>query len=377
MNNRWIYFLIILCLLLSFAGCTAIPQEEPTDGTPPPTVDEDIFAAPPETTVPDSEDGASGESKLTLEEWQNAGPPISGLSLGFRYQTEESEAYIYSGGELNIQIYLDAQGFHEVGVGVLLFLDGQAQPYRTADSETYSYMHTFYPNSNDEPQRDVFLIPVTGQAGDTLNMQVMAVLWPDYFMDKARCSFTHTFGTTGSAAHLIYEATPPQQELPEVTDRLVSYTMEYKDLISNEIRGWTAEDLRNQHEAHCYMGNSTDGGEIYKFTADDSVEFRYEIWGNPAGSYSFVLFVDNQPVSIAPEDRIFFSNQDGQKTVITIQLDLSDFDGSSVVYGVLLGRNYLENYRTPGAGPMMAFMETNPFYLSDAADIFDLMGWEK
>ena len=368
MNKNYILVLtLVLCLLVSSPGCTQAPAE-----TSPSNV-ENIFTVP-ETTTPDA-----NSEKLNLSEWQNTWPSIVGMGLGFDgFERDENDYgyYVYGGGELGAKIYLKTTGCSEIGVGVFVFLDGQIQPYRTADSEIYSYMHTFYQEDDVPTVHDIYLTPVAGQEGDVCEMQVVGITWPDFFLDKGRVVSQHTSGTTGSGAYLIYEATPPPQQMPEIPDLLVNYSVEHQELTSSEIEGWTAEKMRDEYEYHYYLDGKKDGGNIYSFTADDSVEFQYEIWGNIAGSFGFVLFVDNQPVSVSTEDIIHFTNENGKKTVITIHLDLSDFDGSSVIYGVLLGRNYFRN--GIGNGACEAFRETySPYYLSDALDIYDLMGWEQ
>lgn len=368
MNKKYILILtLVLCLLVSSSGCSNAPLETS------PSAVENIFTVP-ETTTPDTDTG-----KLDLNEWQNTWPSIVGMGLGFDgLERDENDYgyYVYDGGELSAQIYLKTRGCSEIGAGVFVFLDGQIQPYRTADSETYSYMHTFYQEDGVPTVHDIYLTPVAGQMGDVLEMQVVGITWPDFFLDMGRVVSQHTSGTTGSGAYLIYEASPPQLQMPEVSDRLVRYTVEHCDLTSSEIDGWTAEKMRDEYEYHYYLDGVKDGGNIYSFNADDSVEFRYEIWGNIEGSFGFVLFVDNQPVSVSQEDIIHFTNENGKKTVITIQLDLSDFDGSSVIYGVLLGRNYFKD--GIGNGAYETFRETYiPYYLSDALDIYDLMGWDR
>ena len=354
----------VLMILVFTTGC-AHGQTESV----PPTV-ADLFE-PPETSE-------SQPDSMSLEEWQKNWPKKVGGSIGFtglQKENREYGCYVYEGGELNAQILVRTQGMKEIGVGVFVFLDGRPQPYRLADGDEYAYMHTFYQEDNVEMIHDVYLIPVTGQEGDVLEMQVVSITWPDYFLDQGRTVAQHTAGTSGFSVQLVMEATPEAQNLPAVPDRLQNVTIEHCDLKASEIEGWTADQMRKDYESHYYLNGKKDGSNLYGFTAG-SAEFQYELWGNPTGTFGFVLFVDNQPVSVSPEDVILFSNENGKKTVITMELDLSDFDGSSVIYGFLLGRNYLSN--GIGNGASESFRETwVPYYLSDAQDTYDLMGWEE
>lgn len=368
MKVRIVQLFLTLTLLAAFlSGCLSTDKAEVYSPV------EDLFTSP-ETTI-----DTSHPSDLSIDEWKNSWPAKVGGSLGFAGQCTEGmeyNYYIYDGGELHAQIDLQTSGMKEIGTGVFLFLDGRPQPYRLADSDEYAYMHTFNQEDGVRMIHDIYLMPVTGQAGDVLEMQVVCVTWPDYFLDQGRTVAQHTAGTTGSSVLVVMETAPEAQALPPVSDKLVSFSVEHQDLRASEIEGWTAEKMRNEYEFHYALDGVGDGGTLYNFQSSDSVEFQYEIWGNTAGSFGFVLFVDNQPVSVAAEDMILFTNENGKKTVITMQLDLSDFDGSSVVYGVLLGRNFLTG--GIGNGASEGFRETwVPYYLSDAQDIYDLMGWEE
>ena len=52
----------------------------------------------------------------------------------------------YTGGEMSMGYEIGSSGkIRESGIGILLFLDGQPQPYRLEGESTYTYLHTFYP----------------------------------------------------------------------------------------------------------------------------------------------------------------------------------------------------------------------------------------
>lgn len=368
MKVRIVLMILPFILLVTvLSSCLSVDEN-----TAHPTV-ENLFTVP--KTVLDDQQSAA----LSIDEWKKNWPEKVGGSLGFAGQHTEGmeyKYYIYDGGELHAQIDLQTTGMSEIGTGVFIFLDGRPQPYRIANHNEYTYMHTFYQEDGVRTIHDIYLTPVAGQEGDVLEMQIMCVTWPDYFLDQGRTVAQHTAGTTGSSVLLVMEATPEAQSLPSIPDKLLSFSVEYQDLTASEIEGWTAEQLRNELECHYTLNGHIDGGNIYSFRGSDSIEFQYEIWGNTAGTFGFVLFVDNQPISIDPSDAILFTNQNGKKTIISMKLDLSDFDGSSVIYGVLLGRNHLSN--GIGNGACESFQETwIPYYLSDAQDIYDLMGWER
>lgn len=375
MQKRSMLFCLIGVILFVLCGCTNYQKPMETGEVVSETVS-NVFTFPDQNMQ--ITDATEPSSQMTIEQWQSVSMGSKSLTLGFCDYTPKNDItyYTYSGGEASVNITMTAEGMEKVGVGIFLFLDGQIQPYRTEEETEYSYMHTFYPENSKEYIIPLYLIPVTGESGEILEMQVMSVIWPDYFLDKGRTSIQHTSGTTGSATTLIFEDTPPAMEMPEVRERLLSCKLSYVELLSSEIAGWTAEDMRNKYEYHYYFDGIEDGASIFDYGASDTAIFRYEIWGNTAGKFGFVIFVDNQPVTIEPEKLISIETQNGMKTVIEAQLDMSDFDGSSVVYAVLIARNYFAD--GVGNGAYEIFRETIwPYYLSDSKDFYDLMGWVK
>lgn len=345
----------VLCLLLSLCICLSA------------CVHTDAQAPANEETSP---------SMLTREEWEDASSMTMGCSLGF---AGHEDGYLYEGGELHTQLLYRCRGYRDIGLGLLLFLDGQPQPFRTAEETEYSYMHKIYPEDNLEEysQLDVWLTPVTGEAGDTLELQVVCVSWPDYFIDQGMLTNQHTRGTTGSARTVRFEAGAPAQTLPQVQDRVVSWTLTREDIEEKEKGNWSEIEMKRHSPEIEYSlkyneyNYCTDGGVLYSFVPGDYVTFRYESIANTDGEFGLVIFVDNEPVSVAAEDLIFYRNEDWKKTVIEVKLDLSDFDGSSVIYAFTLGRNYFQE------GARETFFETrNPYYLSGAQSLEDLMNWK-
>lgn len=65
-----------------------------------------------------------------------------------------------------------------------------------------------------------------------------------------------------------------------------------------------------------------------------------EVFGNPSADWSLILYVGNQPVSVLPENQLFFNTRTGQKTTLEVSLDLSDFQDTQILYAVFYARNW-------------------------------------
>ena len=218
---------LTLCLLLALSGLTACGKSGEPEAES--TLD-NIFTTPTteaasQPTEPDSQatDPSSPESPV---------PFFGGITHGFSDEPLENEKgryTIYEGGELHIDYLMDVYGnVAKDGVGLLVVLDGQPQPYKTAEDDTYSYLHTFYPTPEKQLDIERIMTPVTGQEGDTLELTVFHLLGPDYYSNPNEMApgMRQTSGSTSSSTQLVYQATPPKAELPATPERVAAPSVE-------------------------------------------------------------------------------------------------------------------------------------------------------
>lgn len=344
-TKRWVSLIVLFGVLL-LAGCAGEVSEPTTVSTVP-----DIFTQPSGTTEPTQSTQTEGtgttqpiqtDATEPTELQQETGSINTGsLSHGPENVIRDEVTgthFKYQGGEMHMAYRIAATGtVGQNGIGILLFVDGQLQPYKTLSDDTYRYMHTFYPQEKSEYEEFIF-IPVTGQEGDVLEIWYASIDDPNYSLVDGIQGFVLSNGSVTAGTRLKYEATPPAAEYPEITDRITVPVISYVDLTPGETSGWTDTDWQENYEFRMYV-NGSDSMYIYNIT-EEPVTLRFEVWGNPYVHYGLVFFIDNEPVSIAEEDMIFFGVNNGQKTVVEVQLDMTGFDGESVVYAALVPRNW-------------------------------------
>ena len=326
MKKTWI-FLILLALLLT--ACT--PEKGPQETTQTPTV-ENVFTQP-STTAPDTPT-------------ETTAPVGLGGGLGFGFETQERDdqgSYLtYTGGELVAPLSIDVSGnIGSRGIGVLLFVDGLPQPYK-AEGKDYAYLHTFAFDRPESRIIDLTFTPVTGEAGDELEIYGVSVVAPNYsYTEDGPLSFTYTNASPVIGCRLKYRETPPAEVFPKASPRLSQPEIRKEPLSYSEVDTWTEQDLQENYEFHFYANNAPDGGSprIYQVRENQPVKLRFELFGTPYVHYGVVFFVDNQPV--APQDGapILVDVENGQKTVVEAQLDMTGFDTESVLYAILVPRN--------------------------------------
>lgn len=358
---------LTLCLLLALSGLTACgksgePEAESTL--------ENIFTTPTteaasQSTEPDSQatDPSSPESP---------NPFFGGISHGFSDETlinEKGRYNIYEGGEMHIDYFMAVSGnVAKDGVGLLVILDGQPQPYKTAEEDNYSYLHTFYPTPGKRLDIEMIMTPVTGQEGDTLELTVFHLLGPDYYSNPNEMApgMRQTSGSTFSSTQLVFQATPPKAELPDTPERVAAQSVEYPDLTSADLAGWTAEELQTDSSYEFATNYTWNSGYIFGVSPEKNLTIRSEVFGSTAVEWSYILYVNHQPVSVLPENQVMFRTQNGKKTVIETTLDMSDFDGEGIIYAMF----YVRNWRDwPSLNFTASPVFSSTHYLTDAENL--------
>lgn len=247
----------------------------------------------------------------------------------------------YEGGEITYPFELGTTGvMGDNGIGILLFVDGQPQAYRTDENPEYAYLHTFYPKANFPYKTNFYFTPLTGQAGDTLEIFTTTILDPDHTAAEGTVGMVQTFSSAAGAFRIYYQQTPPETAFPEANPWLSEIAITYEDTMNRDWIGWSDTDKTDTVETHFYVNGEELKNVHYSVSSEETLSLRFEIWGAPLFHYGLVFYVDNEPVCGADGEPIFVDVQEGKKTVVTAELSLPEFDGESVYYAILVPRNY-------------------------------------
>ncbi len=326
MKRITIYSFVVILFAFIFASCAAAPAAPSTSGSTVPS----LSALPSDTASTMPKEGGN----------------LGSLSAGLHDDcpSDDYGPYItYTGGEMSMGYEIGSSGkIRESGIGILLFLDGQPQPYRLEGESTYTYLHTFYP---EKPSMvvDFYFTPVTGQEGDDLEMYALAILNPEYRPSVGpQQMMVFTSGSVGAGWRLKFEATPPEADFPEKQVRLSDAEIAATDASYGDTVGWSEEDLRERLGSRSYVNEAPHNGQnrVYNITAGTPVDLRYELWGTPYIKSSVIFYVDNEPVFTSDGLPFDMTVSSGEKKILTAKLDMTGFTGESVLYIVRVPRNY-------------------------------------
>ena len=376
MKKRLCIFLA-LALLLGAAGCAP----EAASNTDPAETDTGKIGDPFTQTSedPDAEESANGNANQPFEQffgfgWSTVEEDVErGFDVNYVYDEKTTIQYrVYDGGEMCLPIYLLTEGYEGESFGVLLFLDGLPQPYWMEGETEYAYMHTFYVEDGTH-YPELYFIPVTGQEGDNLEIWADLVFGPDVIPTNDDPNVPkYASDSVTSGQRIQFNATPPTHELPETVNWILSQTVSYEDTTRSDTAGWSAEDLQQKISATCTTPDMDNRSIKNRFniSADTPIRLRFEVYGSPRVDYRLVYFLDGVPVAVDAEDLAFIEIENGRKTVVETTVDLSSFDGYSILYPVLVPVNHILTYdgeaqRLP---PFMGAQTPSLFMLSAAAD---------
>ena len=243
--------------------------------------------------------------------------------------------YPYTGGEMMLDLYLRIDGMHEAGVTILLFLNGQPQPYRQEGSEETAYMHTVYPKSRIDNLFGISFVPVTGSVGETLELCVMYLPAYRHANSNGNYPWYDASNAVFYMTRLRIEKMPRKKESPLTEDRVLSF---------KEHRG--AEDMfygeghQIGTDGKWMLGFNwldADGNEFDRYRELDRMRIYVEILGGMAKDYVLILYVDDQPVLW--NGRSMWLNVSQDDTLLAeIEVDTAGFE--YMMFAVLLEKEY-------------------------------------
>ncbi|MCD8119634.1 MAG: hypothetical protein LUE29_09175 [Lachnospiraceae bacterium] len=389
--------MMLICVgVLCLAGCGADANSDAETTT----VDTATAAGDDSASGETTTEGSAAESETTaviekatgrtgtavdLNDTEIAGVNSCGFDREDALQDSYGIYYVYSGGEACMSFHISATALSEGGVGLLMFLNGEPQPYRVeggdGDGDTsYAYFHIFYPpdDNSQELSVSVCFIPVAGSEGDMLELCTIGMPRPYYFISEVRMiPWLLTHGALEDSVRLSFEADAAEaEEMPETTDRSATVQITYEDITDAELEEYEAQglDLSYDVAAEFYVNDAyvdAQQGIVYGLSEGDTIRLKYVVLGNSYVEYGLTFFIDHEPV-LVDGSAISVELQSGKKTVIEVELSLNDFDGSSIVYGVLAPLNYrtLNGSELVGTGAFISASET--VFLSSALDVTEL-----
>jgi hypothetical protein len=338
-----------------------------------------LFAQEAETTV---------ETEIEVEETETETTDVFQRTASFGHgpasllEDEDGTSYLlYEGGVYHMEYFIESnQGLSDTGLGFMIFIDGQAQPFYTEEEPEYAYMHVYYPEDGQTIQTTFSFVPVTGQAGDELEIYTVSIWYPDFTPDMIDTFNFANFRDMSEAINKIrYEATPEmtaaveEKNYPQIQKRLSALRVDGEELTVNAKQyllntiGISEDALEDQTFSMFYIdGIDMRLLENYDTEGKDTLHLRVEMVGCPLAEYGITFYVNNEPVSC---DGLICSQiqlTQGNVSVVEAELDISDLEGINVLSAVMIPRNGI---KMKTAGKQVYLIQSSPIALYDSSSL--------
>lgn len=333
MGKRVLVF--VLCLLL-LAGCAGPGDEASMQmGQTPESVDlQQAAVDDSRLTAEDAEQALEEQQRLEaeLEQSNRDTKPLETINAyisSYGIDTEgkldsEGRYLAYTGGTMELDIFLQAVGLQEEGVAIMLFLDGQPQPYTLTETGEYAYQHTVYPS--DSCSVGVSFVPVTGSAGDVLELCIL--YFPSYNCTATPDAVRPWYQEDGAKFMMVrvkMKDTPGTCRIPQRTERIIQWDMNAASA--------TPTDGGNYWNA--YFNGRASNRLIKDFDTAQPLDFSFFMHCNSEDAYALTIYLDGEPILHNAWKLAEYSEY-----TMTGQIDCSGLAGEHIVFAILLNRDY-------------------------------------
>lgn len=250
---------------------------------------------------------------------------------------DERDVFPYSGEPLEIPFKLTGTMERPQEVGLLLFVDGIAQPYSVVLADgtelTDAYMQTFNLEQDVENIFDLVFQPVTGKAGDKLSIQAVTILRPSYLPEGAE---NPNYGFYHSANITIPLQIAFEIDAPAEGHKAAANSYEVVDIPKSIIDSDEYFGLENGRDTNTYLSvvSAEDENNDLICSKNGTVTFKVRLYGGPEADQNITVFVNHQPIQIDGADYLAVRTQKGKMVEATITLDASVFGESNTIYAL-------------------------------------------
>lgn len=282
----------------------------------------------------DTSESESGDFTDLFDE-DSSGMEVGSFSYGW---PGEQDVFTYSGEPLEIPFELTGtmEGSPQE-VGLLLFVDGIAQPYSVVHSDgtelTDAYMQTFRLEQDVENIFTMVFQPVTGKAGDVLSIQAVTILSPGFLPEGAEnpnYGFYHSANFT-IPLQIAFEKDAPPEGLKDAADSYEIVDIPSSVTDRDEIFG--IEDSRDEN-SYLSVSSAEDESSSVLYSKDGMVTFKVRLYGGPEANQNITVYVNHQPVQVNGADYLAVRTQKDKMAEATITLDASTFGENNTIYAI-------------------------------------------
>lgn len=226
-------------------------------------------------------------------------PSGSGEKVEYKYgfglnNIADEQNIIYDGNPVELEFLVDngGAGFH---VGILMFINGQFQPYEAKSKTIEPYPDVFEVRKETKEIYQVSFTPEFGQAGETLNVRFLFLLNPDTIPDKSNFEYGNNTSMSQILVRELNILKDTGQNMPELSDvEAAEMTREEADSKMRTDPGGVSRSKLNEIEFK--LLNNDKSETKYIEASGGRLTFEIEGCGGNSEAYVLTAFINGRAV---------------------------------------------------------------------------------
>lgn len=268
-------------------------------------------------------------------------------AIGFGFLDQEVNEYTYNGKDVVIRYYMENLGEANedaAETGLMLFVDGECQPYKInlngKESDTKT-MQKFEIQPGERMEFEMIFTPVSGKKGEKVGI-IPAVIWSPNFMPE-----NSEIARFGNCYHLNTNIpltiNMKQDGLNDTTQSSAKCDIvDIPQSVLDQYDGMEGMDTYDILDSSVNFEIELPDDKNKLLIREDKLEVTLNLYGGKQVTDKITLFIDNQPISIDEGDFVQIKTQKGKMCQIKATIDVSSINKNSVLYGVAMtsGNDY-------------------------------------
>lgn len=267
-----------------------------------------------------------------------------GMSCG--YQDADIESLTYSGEDVSVPYYIestDENNGSDVSIGLLIFVDGEVQPFRVEDNDKNGdeeSMHIFHMKSGEKKKFNILFTPINGKKDETIGFLPVTVWNPEYQPGKSdNSSFGNTYETMSNVPLPLHMKKSTEAKTTETSVK-IKYT-DIPEKIKDQYEGTELGDTFDAIDASPNLEIESKNSRV-EMKEDGSVDLTFNAYGGAQITRKMTVFVNNQPVKIDNGDYVKYRVKKNKMCQIKVKLDKAKVSDGDVIYAIAVdtGKDY-------------------------------------
>ena len=283
----------LLTILLSFTFLLTACSEKPLN-------DENNSIQ----NVTSSTEQASEYDPFAREDNDTSSGAIGSFSYGVEWKNGKELVFDYA-PTVSFDYYVDNSG-NDTDFGLMIFLNGIRQPYRTDENSENQIIHIFDVKQNERKVQTISFEPVVGEKGDTISVEIINMFQPDYINpEKSNYEFNHKISSLYPSSLNVTQETgfaePEVCSEYEVTQITEERRQEFNQMSStggydgNSLDKEVFIDILKNDVFYTPADRMKEESDITPFTMNDSVTLC--MYGAAACKYRVSMYINHELVT--------------------------------------------------------------------------------